>query len=107
MSAWNLRSEVVNYSPSCSKVYDDLSSAGLWCSDELANYHIDSPEPQPVSTVYERSSSLKLVNKVSEEVQLIWVVKSFDTPFRHNAAAICLQVVLVTIGSESEFDLLP
>jgi len=80
MSTWDLRAEVVNYSPSCSKIDDDLSSAGLRCSDELANYHIDGPEPQPVSTVYERGSSLKLVNKVSEEVQLIGVVKPFDTP---------------------------
>jgi hypothetical protein len=87
--------EVVGYSPSCPKVDDHLSSTRLWCSDELTNYHINGPESQPVSTIYERGSSLELVDKVSEEVQLIGIIKPFDTPLGHNAAAVCLRVLLV------------
>jgi hypothetical protein len=58
----------------------------------LTYNHINSPESQPVSTVNKRGSPLKLVDKVTKEVKLIWIVESLDASFGNNATTVCLRL---------------
>jgi hypothetical protein len=45
---------------------------------------------QPVPAINKWRASLKLLDKISEEMRLIWVVDPFHAPFGDNAAVISL-----------------
>lgn len=77
-------------SPAAAQVDDNLLPTGGFGSKELTNNDINSFESQPVATVDEGGSSLKLIDKVAEEVWLIRVIESFHTTLGNNTTAICL-----------------
>ena len=81
---------MISDSPSRPKIDDNLFMIRLWRRDELTYNHINSSEPQPVSAVNERGSSLELVNEITEEVKFIWVVESFDTSLGDDTTTVCL-----------------